>query len=230
MAGGRSQRHKITIQRTDSAGKGLSEKQPANPYIIQYANSQAFTVPVGPSGGPLQGSSMAGFPPTLIPLPGLLAERSAELTAEGDFSDPGQFNLSGNPIYTDLPESNVAPEPVLEHPLLALGVAIAGSQRPPEPPVDQPAIPEEPPARELPPGTVEIESIDDHADGLALRVPKGSGIKTGMVVTIEASGNSNVNGSYEVLSVKRNVVVIATDYTLTQPIEGKGRVSVKAEE
>jgi hypothetical protein len=93
----------ITIQRTDAAGKGLSEKQPANPYIIQYANSLPFTVPVGAPGGPLKGSSMAGFPPTLIPPPGLLAERDAEARAEADFGAPGQFNLSGNPVHTDLP-------------------------------------------------------------------------------------------------------------------------------
>lgn len=133
----RSQRHKVIVQGTDSAGKGLSEKQPAIVYIRQYAASQAFTVPIGSSGGPLQGASTAGFPPTLIPAPGVLAERDGELLeGEGGFGDPGQFNLSGNPIHTDLPaagesggelpppdgggETSPDPEPGLEPTLTSL--------------------------------------------------------------------------------------------------------------
>ena len=118
---GRSQRHKVLIQNTDSAGKGLSEKQPAPVYINQFANSQAFTVPTGAPGGPLQGSSMAGFPPTLIPLPGLKSERGAELQAEGAFTEPGQFNLSGNPVYESLPPadgSGGGPEPEPANPVI----------------------------------------------------------------------------------------------------------------
>lgn len=115
---GRSQRHKVIIQGTDSTGKGLSEKQPSFRYINQFANSQAFSVSTGPAGGPLQGSSMAGFPPTLIPLPSLDAQRSAELQeGSGDFSAPGQFNLSGNPVYTSLPPENTGGEPEPETPV-----------------------------------------------------------------------------------------------------------------
>jgi hypothetical protein len=114
----RSQRHKIIVQGTDSAGKGLSEKQPALRYVNQYANSQAFSVWFGPAGGPLQGSSMVGFPPTLIPPPSQMAAYDAELTpAAGGFSDPGQFDNTGNPIYQSLPESNV-PNPTLPAPQL----------------------------------------------------------------------------------------------------------------
>lgn len=102
----RSQRHKVIVQQTDSSGKGLSEKQPAPRYINQYANSQAFSNFTGPSGGPLQGSTIAGFPPTLIPAPGLFEARDAELQGAGDFAEAGQFNLSGNPIHQDLPASN----------------------------------------------------------------------------------------------------------------------------
>ena len=135
---GRSQRHKVIIQATDSTGKGLSEKQPALRYVNQYANSQAFSVPIGEAGGPLKGSSMAGFPPTLIPLPGLEEQRGAELQAEGAFTDPGQFNLSGNPIYTSLPEGGTGgdggsggpePEPGMEPTLeyIAPAEAVIGS-------------------------------------------------------------------------------------------------------
>lgn len=129
---GRSQRHKVIIQNTDSTGKGLSEKQPAPRYVNQYAASQAFSVPTGAPGGPLQGSSMAGFPPTLIPLPGLDEQFKAETQAEGGFSDPGQFNLSGNPIHTSLPEaSGPYPEPGEELTLLALAPDSLGVDMPP---------------------------------------------------------------------------------------------------
>src|SRR5262245_61641520 len=116
---GRSQRHAVLIKGTDASGKGLSEKQPAIVYIQQFAASQAFTVPVGPSGGPLKGSSLAGFPPTTMPPPtgtfAMLDER-AEMTGSA-FTDPGQFNLSGNPIYEDLPPTwpaDAPPDPTLK--------------------------------------------------------------------------------------------------------------------
>jgi IPT/TIG domain len=110
---GRSQRHSVYIRGTDASGKGLSEKQPAIVYIQQYAASQALAVPLGPPSGPLKGSSLAGFPPTLIPAPGLDEQRDAELTAAGEFTDPGQFNFSGNPIYEDLPATGgEPPEPI----------------------------------------------------------------------------------------------------------------------
>ena len=125
---GRSQRHKVFIQGTDSNGKGLSEKQPALRYVIQFAASQAFSVPAGPTGGPLQGSSVAGFPPTLIPLPTSDTRSDAELHAAGEFSDPGQFNLSGNPRYTSLPPADGSggetdpdnPEPGMEPTLTSI--------------------------------------------------------------------------------------------------------------
>jgi IPT/TIG domain len=107
---GRSQRHSVYIRGTDASGKGLAEKQPAIVYIQQYAASQALTVPLGPPSGPLKGSTLAGFPPTLIPAPGLDA---MELTATGEFTDPGQFNLSGNPLFQDLPATGgEPPEPI----------------------------------------------------------------------------------------------------------------------
>jgi len=132
---GRSQRHRVLIQNTDSTGKGLAEKQPAPVYINQYANSQAFAVPVGPAGGSLQGSSMAGYPPVLIPAPGALEERSAEVReGSGDFASPGQFNLSGNPIYESLPPADGTgvgggggpePEPGMEPTLTSIDPATA---------------------------------------------------------------------------------------------------------
>jgi hypothetical protein len=114
----RSQRHKVIIQGVDAAGKGVAEKQAAPVYIQQYLASQAFTVPLGPPSGPLKGSSLAGFPPTLIPAPGMVEAREAELHAAGEFSDPDQFNLSGNPTYQDLPPAAAGPGPTPPDPAL----------------------------------------------------------------------------------------------------------------
>src|SRR3954464_7044112 len=112
---GRSQRHRVYIAGGDSAGKGLAEGQPAIVYIQQNALSQAFAVPVGATGGPLKGSTIAGDPPVLFPPPkGVLAEREQEeekAEKQPTYTDPGQFNLSGNPHYIDLPPADtVEPE------------------------------------------------------------------------------------------------------------------------
>ena len=58
---GRSQRHKVIIQGTDSTGKGLSEKQPALRYILQFAASQAFSVPSARLVGPLRARRWLAF-------------------------------------------------------------------------------------------------------------------------------------------------------------------------
>lgn len=289
----RSQRHKVVIQATDSDGKGLAEKQPASPFIIQYANSQAFSVPVGPSGGPLQGSSMAGYPPTLIPAPGLLTERADELSAEGDFESPGQFDLSGNPVHTSLPapeDSGGAPgpgpepEPGLEPTLTSIdpdtaelgsadvtlhchgtnftdtSVVYFANQSEPavfvsdtelttivKPSLGWGAVPVDVWVQQ---GSVEtahlaftfteaaplaagplvppfnIIRIEDDVDGIALIMPAGTGIHVGDTVLIEASFDSNINGSYPVLAVKGTRIIVDNPYALAAPIEGKGRVTV----
>jgi hypothetical protein len=49
----------------------------------------------------------------------MLEAREAELTDTGMFSDPGQFNLSGNPTYQDLPApEDTGPEPEPPDPAL----------------------------------------------------------------------------------------------------------------
>lgn len=109
----RSQRHAVYIKGTDACGKGVAEGVAAPVYVQQFIATLPFTVPVGPAGGPLKGSTTAGFPPTALPSPkgveGMMAESMAE---GGDLTDPGQFNLSGNPSYISLPPADgTAPAP-----------------------------------------------------------------------------------------------------------------------
>lgn len=243
---GRSQRHKVLIQGTDSAGKGLSEKQPAIVYIRQNAASQTLTVPIGPTGGPLQGSSMAGFPPTLIPAPGVLAERDEELReGEGEWETPGQFNLSGNPIYTDLPPAGTAEElPPIEPPV-----------EPEEPPVEPPTEPEEPPLapdqslpeletpseaplearetiRDFPIGPFDLQQVTSDADKLRFLIAPDSPVRVGDEVLIEATNNTSVNSSYivETVAYNDNGVVVSVDnvngVNLASPIDGRGRLTI----
>src|SRR5580765_6434892 len=105
----RSQRHAVYIKGTDAAGKGVAEGVAARVYVQQFIASQAFAVPLGPPSGPLKGSSLAGYPPTALPAPKGVLE---DLSEGGELTDPGQFNLSGNPHYIDLPpagEGNTEP-------------------------------------------------------------------------------------------------------------------------
>jgi hypothetical protein len=94
-----SQRHRQIVLNYGAACTAIAEKQPAAGYLRQQPGP--YTVPVGPTGGPLKGSSLAGPPPAAIPAPGL----------------------------------------AFDHPLLALGAIIAGSQTPPTPPEGQPSPP-----------------------------------------------------------------------------------------
>jgi hypothetical protein len=298
----RSQRHKVIIQGTDSAGKGLSEKQPAIVYIQQFAASQAFAVPIGPSGGPLQGSSVAGFPPTLIPPPTGLMRADAELTAEGGFSDPGQFNLSGNPIHQDLPPAEggelpppdggggTDPEPGMEPTLtsldpdtaelgsaditlrvlgtnftdssvihfsdndepttfvsdtevttgvkpslgwgaVSLPVTVKQGSYETDPldftftePVEAPTPVDE---RLLPDHPILISAVERIGDGIGLTLNEDVDVRPGDYVLIEATGNTQVNGSYAVLQVNGRQVVVANMVDLSAPIEGKGRVTIQ---
>jgi IPT/TIG domain len=79
--------------------------------------------------------------------------------------------------------------------------------------------------RSFPLGPFNIVRIDDDVDGLSLELVEGD-VRVGDAITIEASGSSSVNGNYTVLSVTDGVIVFDSDFALTTPIEGKGRVTV----
>lgn len=94
-----SQRHNMIVKYYGAECTAISEKQPSASYLRQIPGP--YAVPVGPAGGPLKGSSLAGPAPAAIPAP------------------------------------------QLEHPLLAVGLIMAASQQPPEPPQsDTPTVAE----------------------------------------------------------------------------------------
>lgn len=62
----RSQRHKVLVQSYSSIGS-VNEQGVIAPAVTRDAGS--YTTPVGPAGGPLKGSSMAGPPPSGVPVP-----------------------------------------------------------------------------------------------------------------------------------------------------------------
>lgn len=291
----RSQRHAVYIKGVDASGKGVASGVAAPVYVQQFNASQSLTVPLGPPSGPLKGSSLAGFPPTALPGPKEGDPTGLSVRAdEGELTDPGQFNLSGNPNYISLPpEGGSAPEPpdpalaptltsldpntaVLgseDFTLRCLGtnfteesiINFAGQPEPivfvsPEeittgvkpslgwgtnvgipvfvqnadgqianPPLDfvftDPVEGRSAGGRAFPLGPFNIVRVDDDADGLGLELVEGD-IRAGDKVLIEATGSSSVNGSYTVLSVDNGVVVIDSDFAMTTPIEGKGRLTV----
>ena len=173
-----SQRHKMIVQNYGATCYAIDEKQPAAGYMRQIPGP--YVQPVGPAGGPLKGSSLAGPPPAAIPAP------------------------------------------QLDHPLLAMGLILAGSQTPPEPPASQSSEQE----RSFPIGPITIDLIDDHPDGISAALTDASEVRIGDTVTIEATGNTSVNGDYTVLMVDGNVVVIDNEIVLSAPIEAKGRLTV----
>ena len=65
----RSQRHAQLVTYYGAACTAIAEKQPSASYLRQMPGP--YTVPVGPAGGPLKGSSLAGPPPAAIPAPGI---------------------------------------------------------------------------------------------------------------------------------------------------------------
>ena len=54
----RSQRHAQLVTYYGAACTAIAEKQPSASYLRQMPGP--YTVPVGPAGGPLKGSSLAG--------------------------------------------------------------------------------------------------------------------------------------------------------------------------
>src|SRR5262245_26001761 len=103
----RSQRHRIYIQGSDVTGKGLAEGQPAIVYIQQAAAVQPFAVPVGPTGGTLKGSTLAGYYPTSIPAPKLMEADAPSSTQQQTSLPAGGSN----------PETPANPEPERTFPM-----------------------------------------------------------------------------------------------------------------
>jgi hypothetical protein len=79
---------------------------------------------------------------------------------------------------------------------------------------------------ENPLGPFTILHVEDHADGLQVELADTSALRTGDTVLVEATGNTSVNGTYTVLEIIGNVVIIDNDFELPTPIEAKGRLTI----
>jgi hypothetical protein len=74
-------------------------------------------------------------------------------------------------------------------------------------------------------GPFNITLIEDHMEGLQLTLDGGE-FKVGDDIAIEATGNTNVNGAYEILEVDGLTIVIDSSFELPAPIEAKGRLTI----
>jgi hypothetical protein len=74
-------------------------------------------------------------------------------------------------------------------------------------------------------GPFNITLIEDHMEGLALTLDGGE-YKVGDDVSVEATGNTSVNGAYEILEVNGLIIVIDSSFELPAPIEAKGRLTI----
>lgn len=75
-------------------------------------------------------------------------------------------------------------------------------------------------------GPFTISRIEDHPDGVAITLNEAGDVRVGDTVTIEATGNTGVNGEYTILAVDGLTIVVDNDLLLTSPVEGKGRLMV----
>jgi hypothetical protein len=80
--------------------------------------------------------------------------------------------------------------------------------------------------RAFPLGPALIGMVADHPDGLEIGLIDALAIEVGDAVTIEATGNTGVNGNYNVLAI--NPLVVDNNLILEAPIENKGRLTVTA--
>ena len=87
--------------------------------------------------------------------------------------------------------------------------------------------------RSFPIGPFSIRAVDDHDDGIAIMLftPEGFeegnlDIGEGDIVRVEATGNTSINGDYEVLTVDGTTIVVDNGFVLDASIDNKGRVTV----
>jgi hypothetical protein len=94
---GRSQRHKILVQNYPSDAKITAEHVISPGYLRQPGPT--YNVPMGPAGGPLQGSSLAGPAPATLPDPrellGFLVLAGIATGGIGPVEPPEEPTLTG---------------------------------------------------------------------------------------------------------------------------------------
>ena len=79
-------------------------------------------------------------------------------------------------------------------------------------------------------GPFDIVAIRAVDDGLLVVVAPRSNLRDGDRVRLEATGNTDVNGEYELTQHSDTEFLIETDTTLDEPIEKRGRVTRLEEE
>jgi hypothetical protein len=267
-----SQRHRIVEQGAASNGEihaqgvvapgMLMQVDPENLNVVVLAPTSVeppsgnIQVPVGPQGGPLQGSTMTGAIPEELapepeppePEPGPDPEPGSEPTLtslEPNTAVLGDPDLVLHCIGTNFTETSVihfsdhdepttfvsdtevttGVKPTLGWGAVSLPVTIRQGSFETGPLDFTFTGSAARGGRTFPLGPFNIVRIDDDVDGLSLELVEGD-VRVGDAITIEASGSSSVNGSYTVLSVTDGVIVFDSDFALTTPIEGKGRVTV----
>ncbi len=210
----------------------------------QYSEA-GVVVPIGAPGGPLDGSTLtgpvpngagggpdpeppedpfgivsilpaefpAGYPDTGATVAGAGFEDGAVVVFGG--ADMDTDFISDNQLNFTLPSSTAAAGPV------AVTVRNPGGEVTAEVTFN---FIEEPAQRQGLTGPQGIVSVSRRNGKLVILVDDPSRILPGLIVTIEATGNTSVNGEYKVLSVDGNEVTIDNDFDLANPIEGKGRL------
>lgn len=272
-----SQRHKLLEYGSTAAGEvhaqgvtAISITQqlvtdPSNLNVLVPAggegvgkNPPPLQIPEGPTGGPLQGSSMSGAIPESIqapppdvtpgpdPVPGAeptlasLNPNTAEIGAADlvmqaigtNFTDTSliYFNAGAEiTTFVSATELTTTIKPSLASSAVEVPITVRqGTYETAALPftfTDTTVQATNSDERSFPIGPIIISRIDDHADGLALTIADGD-VQVEDTVLIEATGNTSVNGSYAVLSVEGDVVVVDNNFELLTPIEAKGRLTV----
>jgi hypothetical protein len=213
-----------------------------------------LVVPGGPPGGPLQGSSMAGAIPewyddgTTPPEPEdnfrLVSLNPNEAPAGGpEFSIAARgfgFEDGAVIMFDNIDQQTEFVDATTLRCMSGSSTAAIGSVQVTVRNPGGEVTPDsvllsyiETPVRSRDAGTEErqmgpftILRIEDHEDGIQIELSDAGNLREGGVVLIEATGNTNINGSYEIWSIDGNAIIVNNDYELSAPIEGKGRLTI----
>lgn len=220
---------------------------------VQKVGGGPVEVPTGAPGGPLQGSTLTGAIPSDVapptppqPEPGPDPEPGMEPVLDSldpafavigsddvtmhchgrNFTETSVIVFNGgeeNTVFVSDTEVTTIVKPSLAGTPVSVPVLVRQGT------VDSNAVnfnfevdEELPPERDV--GPFDITSIADHPNGLAITLASGE-VLDGDTVLIEATGNTSVNGQYEV-SIVDGVIVVFNEMELAAPIEAKGRLTI----
>lgn len=256
-----SQRHKLENYGSTSAGE-LHAQGVVSPAVLDQVvdpsnynalmpsgrEGEGFVVPVGPPGGPLQGSSMSGAVPeelqpppppdpelapvvtSIDPTGAAIGDPDLTLTVTGEKFVDGSLILFNNSaeetVFVSETELTTTVKPSTASVAGAFPVAVRNPDGQESSAVDFTFT--DGAARSFPVGPINIATVTDHDNGIAVVLVDAADVQVGDSVTIEATGNTSINGTYEVLEADGTLVVVDNPYVLPTPIEAKGRLTVVA--